>query len=557
MTDAHALSEFVRTRSDEAFAAVVRRYVDLIYSVARRCVGGDAHLAQDVTQAAFIVLASKADRVDPRTLPGWLVNTTRLTALQAMRAQRRRHYHEARAGEMRRETSSPPEEPTAEELTPLLDEALSTLGETDRAAVVMRFLRGQSFADVGAALGTTEDAARKRVARALDKLRHAFMKRGLAPSVGGLIIALASQQARAAPAHLAGSITTPAASGGAPASLAGAVMTTMKWTAIKPAIVGSLAAVLVVGIGLGTWTAGRTQAGAPAGPAARAPATAPAPAAAPAKGIVAALNNGVSVELLGLVRGWVVEAAWLPDGTPDPRPVIAKGRYERTIKVGAPEDHPSKQAVGVVVRFRLKTNDGQEASETFGPWHTTALDARGEPIEDVLIIYGITQDDTDKADLRFQIASGPWEQTGVRATAAELGRRKGPAHLSAAKPLRGGTHVELMAPPDRWAELLGRGIFRLSALDSSGRVRVAIPFQPRSVAADGAVLQISGFHFPDAEPHELIDFWVERRTPNQWVEFKNVACKPNQKTNVQVLTSDSRRANEKGSSTDESKSANR
>src|SRR5262249_5905791 len=144
---AQLLTEFARTQSEEAFAGIVRQYVDLVYSTARRMVG-DAHLAEDVTQAAFMVLARKAGSVTPGTLAGWLVNTTRLTAKQAIRSKLCREKHETKAAGMRNELNASADEPTASELSPLLDDALSRLSDADRAAVVLRFFQGLSFVEV-------------------------------------------------------------------------------------------------------------------------------------------------------------------------------------------------------------------------------------------------------------------------------------------------------------------------------------------------------------------------------------------------------------------------
>ena len=214
MDDVQLLKQYVKDGSQEAFADIVRRHVDLVYGTARRLVG-DEQLAEDVAQAAFAVLAQKAKRVEPGRLAGWLVNATRLAANEARRARLCREKHEWRAAQMRSSNRSEDgDEPTLEQLTPLLDEALCRLGEADRTAVAMRFLEGRSFAEVAAAMGSSEEAARKRVERAVEKLRGMFMKKGFAPSVGGMMVVLAAHQAQAAPAGLAGSISATAISGG-------------------------------------------------------------------------------------------------------------------------------------------------------------------------------------------------------------------------------------------------------------------------------------------------------------------------------------------------------
>ena len=154
------------------------------------------------------------------------------------------------------------EEPAIEDLAPLLDDALSRLNESDRTAVVMRFLQGLSFMEVGSAAGISEDAARKRVARAVEKLRAIFMKQGIFPSAGGLMVVLASHQALHAPATLAGSVSAAGAAGGTGASmtLAKGAMSAMAWAKLKAAAIIVLAFLLTGGLGVGVETVRRAVA---------------------------------------------------------------------------------------------------------------------------------------------------------------------------------------------------------------------------------------------------------------------------------------------------------
>lgn len=240
MTDLQLLSEFTRGRSREAFAAIVDRHVDLVYSTAKRIVR-DPHLAEDVTQVAFAVLARKASTVDARSLAGWLVNATRLSAREAIRSRATRERHEQRASRLRSPVITPGDgELTSEQLTPLLDEALSHLGERDRSAIVLRFLQGMTLAQVAERIGSTEDAAQKRVGRALAKLRAILTRGAAAPSLGGLAVVLAAHQARAAPAGLAATVSPEGSV--AVGATAGKVGFAMRWAKIKmAACVGVLA----------------------------------------------------------------------------------------------------------------------------------------------------------------------------------------------------------------------------------------------------------------------------------------------------------------------------
>ena len=252
MTDAQCLAEFAEGRSSNAFAAIVSRHIDLVYGTARRIVG-DRHLAEDVAQAAFILLAKKAPKVNPATLPGWLVNTTRLVAREALRAKLGREKKESETARMRSEVQSRSNDATAEEIAPFLDEALSRLNESDRSAVVMRFLQGRKFADVGMAMGISEEAARKRVDRAVEKLRLIFMKQGFGLSAGGTMLILASQASQA-PSGLTGLISATAIEGGNGSSiaLATAVLSATKLKTTLAAMALFAFVVVVGGIGIHT-----------------------------------------------------------------------------------------------------------------------------------------------------------------------------------------------------------------------------------------------------------------------------------------------------------------
>ncbi len=173
--DLTLLREYARYNSEDAFAALVSRHVNLVYSVALRQVR-DPSLAEEITQAVFIILARKAGSLGDKTiLPGWLCRTARYVAANALKIQYRRQQRE-------HEAQSTMNEPTSDEawkqIAPLLDAALEKLGKKDHDALVLRYFENKNFADVGAALGASEDAAKMRVGRALEKLRKFFTKHG-------------------------------------------------------------------------------------------------------------------------------------------------------------------------------------------------------------------------------------------------------------------------------------------------------------------------------------------------------------------------------------------
>ena len=183
MDDMALLREYATGNSETAFETLVSRRVGFVYSMALRQTR-DPHLAGEVTQAVFIILAQKAGRISGKTiLAGWLFRTTRFAALAQMRADAKRRRREQEAN-MQSEIQPTAPDAFWEQMSPLLDEALATLGETDRQAVLLRFFENKSLAEVGRSLGTGEDTARKRVSRALDKLHRYFSKHGVSSNDG-------------------------------------------------------------------------------------------------------------------------------------------------------------------------------------------------------------------------------------------------------------------------------------------------------------------------------------------------------------------------------------
>ena len=170
--DLSLLGEYARSNSEPAFAALVERHINLVYSVAMRQMC-DPHLAEEITQTVFIILAQKAGSISPKTvLPGWLCRTARFASANALTMQRRRTRREQEA--YRQSLLNEPERGTTDPIAPLLDDALGQLGQKDRDAVMLRFFEGRNFREVGARLGLSEGAAKKRLTRAVEKLRPYF-----------------------------------------------------------------------------------------------------------------------------------------------------------------------------------------------------------------------------------------------------------------------------------------------------------------------------------------------------------------------------------------------
>ena len=248
MTDDMALlREYARHSSEEAFAALVSRHVNLVHSVALRSVR-DPHLAEEIAQAVFIILARKAGSLGDQTiLAGWLCRTARYASANALKVQRRRQHREQEAH--MQSILNEPESDAWTQVAPLLDSAMGQLGQKDHDAVVLRFFEGRSLGEVGLALGASEDAAKKRVSRALEKLQKFFTKRGISSTTAILAGAISANAVPAAPVGLAKAVTAigiakGAAAGTTTLTLVKGALKIMAWMNAKTAIVVGLVVVL-------------------------------------------------------------------------------------------------------------------------------------------------------------------------------------------------------------------------------------------------------------------------------------------------------------------------
>src|SRR5262245_464374 len=234
MNDAQLINDFVTSGSETAFRSLVEHHLPLVLGTARRITGENA-LAEEIAQTVFILLARRARSLGPRTVvPGWLYRTTCFVAARALRGEQRRKRREQEAVAMQIENHS---HPSPDFLAQHLDTALQRLNRIDRDALLLRYCEQLPLRNVGANLGLSEDAAKKRVARALEKLRRLLGRRGMEITAAALAASLAQQTAGAAVTAAAISqVTAASLAPAASSALLADVLAAWRWTKLKIAV---------------------------------------------------------------------------------------------------------------------------------------------------------------------------------------------------------------------------------------------------------------------------------------------------------------------------------
>src|SRR4051794_39301038 len=258
MNDAESIElwrAYRETRSEPAFHELVERYINLVYSTALRRVGGDSHRAEDVAQIVFTDLARKATGLpESLMLGGWLHRHTCFVASTLMRSELRRQNREQEAAQMNAAAA----EPNWKELCPILDEAINELEPTDRDAIILRYFEQLEHRSIARVFGVSEDAAQKRVSRAVGKLRELLEQRGVVLAAAALGTVLSEQCIRAAPMTLASHVATKAfAAAGTSAGVAAFVSRWLSPAGVK--LVGLLLTGGIIVTGALWWRHGQEQ----------------------------------------------------------------------------------------------------------------------------------------------------------------------------------------------------------------------------------------------------------------------------------------------------------
>ena len=249
--DSQLLRQYASFHSEEAFRALADRYAGLVYHAALRQTG-NPDLADKVTQAVFIALAQKAGRIRVQTvLSGWLFQATRFAVLKLVRDKARRQFHQKETAAMEAAPEANDAAGAWDKISPHLDNALNALSKKDRDALLIRFFQNKSHKEVARALGVSEDAAKMRVSRAIEKLRTIFAERGVAAPSLALAAALTTHGPQAAPAGVVSAVAAALSKGKAASSstltLTKGILKLMAWTKLKTAAVAAAGILLTAG----------------------------------------------------------------------------------------------------------------------------------------------------------------------------------------------------------------------------------------------------------------------------------------------------------------------
>ena len=250
LDDITLLRAYAQKHSETAFATLVKRHLNLVYSTALRSTGAP-HAAEEIAQVVFILLAKKAGRFrEGVVLSGWLYHTARLTAANYLRTEIRRQKREQEA-HMQPEVNETDSDPWLQ-IAPLLEPAMAALSEQDRNLIVLRFFEDKSSREIAGVLGVQESAAKKRVTRAVERLRAVFARRGVVLTAATIAGAVSAHSVQAAPAGLETSIAAVAAAkgaatGGSTLALVKTTLKLMAWTKAKTAMIVAAGVLLAAG----------------------------------------------------------------------------------------------------------------------------------------------------------------------------------------------------------------------------------------------------------------------------------------------------------------------
>ena len=520
MEDSELLNVYLDTGSTDAFHKLMSRHIDMVYSAARRQLR-DEHLAQDVTQAVFILLARKAHSIRNRaSLPGWLGLATHNAPRDARKIEKPRRLHEHKAARMtllRDRTTQ--ENPAWDAVSPELDAALARLNSKHRNIVAMHYMEGRSFREVGATLGISEDAARLSCARAIHKLRRTLGGRGAVVSAAALTSMLALNSARATPiavkAAIASAIINPstvAASGNALA-IANRVSRTLELA--KATFAGGTALTALVILSLGVLAVATNL-----------DRLKPQPAALSLPPLAAALSGdfrpGGRVELVaishvteGAARTW-----WAPDGS---TPLLAPDHSASL--AFPPADHEHREPYEFAFRvLNLTPNAHDIWVNVSGEPHgnrgfllkPTEHDAKG-----LVYAAALLPPEETVTNISVGLSTGGWYTATLDPTGQPVGTL--PKGLGSLFPVKivGRPDQSLLCLP---TEPFMRYDYQAVAIDTSGDEHPILANAPRFTGsiANGSMTPVFTFDIP---PEKVGNFQLSVRHTRHFMVFRRVSLR--------------------------------
>ncbi|HVT91076.1 MAG TPA: sigma-70 family RNA polymerase sigma factor [Tepidisphaeraceae bacterium] len=501
--DMNLLRAWTHDRNREALGELIGRHINFVYATARRQVG-DAHLAEDITQAVFILLLQKAHYIKSEAaMTSWLFTTTRYAAANATKMLRRRKHYELAAAQISKSNCTADENA---ELAPLLNDAIDRLPRLDRTCVIMSFLQQKTHREVAMATGISEEAARKRTSRAVEKLRTFFASRGAVVGTGAIVVTLAHQTA--APATIVESTLNVAILAQSAAEMSSAsiiakgvanMLFTVKIKFAAAAVMAMFFTSLVTGQILRsvlTPTAIALDAGADNVPASD-PST-------------VVLDKDLSIQFLG-ISSYPERDDWRTiDGKPISRPTQRKVNFKAdagpaylaAVRVHAPE--------GTGVRCELANTDN---------WLMSTDDRPGDTIA-AFVAKG------DTVDLIVNIASEPWKTALVAKPGLSIVAVDGGKINAAFTPLfeRDGKAIVYVSMAGQ------EGPWRLVCKDAGGQLFLG----KLTNGVGGERLTAREFSF-DAPATTITSIEIQTRLYNQKVTARNINLNPAKPSKPEIV----------------------
>ncbi|HVT90865.1 MAG TPA: sigma-70 family RNA polymerase sigma factor [Tepidisphaeraceae bacterium] len=510
------LDEYVQSRSESAFKQLVDRYINIVYSAAKRQTG-DAHLAEDVTQAVFLLLARKAAAIPTdRPLSAWLLKTTAYCAANTRRARLRRLAIESGAAAMNQPSQD--QDSDWESVAPILDEGLGRLRSKDRELLLWRYFEGHSIGQIAQTLQVSEDAANKRISRAIERLRDFFQRKGVTISAGVVATLLISKTSEAAPAGLSSSVSANSMGGtGTAISLTKEVIIMGAGTKLKVAAIAAVVLLFISGavVAVKYNSQGQGDAGA------RAPTQTPKPAAAWLKGAIK-FSDDTIVEVLGIQDDPPADPGrwWLPDGSETPAPQFPKSSPMSAGGFGT-------RNIRFIICMGPPIGD-RNLRVVVTPRQSEALSVLLQGGMYWMNLLTAIPNNTESATIKIGLGIGPWTETILydAATAKSSNRDKVPVRIGSISEEKGRTQVQVfeMPQPDPQRD---EGI----VLVASGK-QLAAGQVSRSF--------MSGATYTFDCPKDQMTQILFRSRPYEFIEMKNVSLKLTaQPTEVQIVKIDS------------------